>query len=285
LSAALSGNGPAGDDTCSPPEPWAYSPLWDPETVRHVISDSPRPSLGCPGLTYKGEKKANILMPHESPQFVVTRQEGLTTPDGRHHRQHSGLFAPRDISEATADAWVQRGDLKRSRTCTIQFFRWGALSGLPYHNVYRLALHMSTERAAVYLSGYEYVNTIRGLRDQIREWPQTRESVAFKLCDGLFEGNLDEVSCPAPRDPLPQVEWCASNYAAWLLVRFQWATGARSYETEQRAMNLQADGRGRIIDVALLSSQYRQTLERDADAALEKSRRQESFNRSQYVAI
>jgi hypothetical protein len=225
-------------------------------------------------------------MPHESPPYRVIRDGGLAAPDGRHHAKDAGLRAPGDIDEATAAAWVARGDIKASRLVTVMFFRWGALSGLPYQNVYRLAIHMSAERAALYLSGYEYVNTVRGPRDQIRDWPMTRESVAILLSNGLFEGDLNEVSCPAPRDPLPQVEWCSSNYPAWLVTRFEWAgIRARSYEPEARAMALQSEGKGRILDVPLLSSRYRETVQRDSDAALEKSRRQESFNRSQYVAI
>jgi hypothetical protein len=286
LSASLRGDGPAGDDTTEPPEPWRSSPLWNPEAVRHVITDNPHPSLGCPGLTYKGERRETVLMPHESPPYRVIRDGGLAAPDGRHHAKNAGLRAPGDIDETTAAAWLQRGDIKASRRVTIMFFRWGALSGLPYQNTYRLALHLDVERAALYLSGYQFAQSIRGPRDQIQHWPMTKESVAILVSDGLYQGDLQFLSLPAPRDPLPQVEWCASHYPEWLLVRFEWAgSRARSYEPEQRAMNLQADGRGRILDPDLLSLQYRQTLAREGDERLERSRRQEAFQRSQYVSL
>jgi hypothetical protein len=213
------------DLTTAPPPPFIEEDGWDESAVTAVHAEH------AEGQT--------IQVIDQDP--IVWNERSF--PHGR--RLHIG----RDVPQEAADRWVKEGRAKLQGDVTIQFIIWGArlINGRSYDNVYKMLFTMPERQAVNYL-------------DPPRDG--TRYASAIKVCDGAFLGEPSTLVCPPPRalpwDTTPNRPPKASPF-----VRFQWTNpplngtlpaGSKTWETEERAVDLEFIGRGRIVDPDELSA-------------------------------
>jgi hypothetical protein len=213
------------DFTVSPPPPFVEEDGWDPAAIEAVHAEH------AEGQT--------ILV--EDSDAIIWNERSF--PRGR--RLHIG----RDVPQEAADRWIKEGRAKLQGDCTIMFFVWGPklINGRSYENVYKMLFTLPERQAAIYLAPP---------RDGLRY------ASAVKVCDGAFQGDPATLICPPPR-ALPWDTTPSRPAKSSPFVRFVWTNpplngslpaGSKTWECEERAVDLEFIGRGRIIDVEELSA-------------------------------